>query len=162
ILGEPTLDQRRVMEAVVRSSSRLVVMSERGAELLHDAHAAPAAKIDVIPHGIPALPSDGPRGGRLSDREGAPQLLTFGLLSPDKGIEYVIDALPAVVAAHPEAVYVLVGATRPNVKARYGEEYRRSLQLRAHRLGVDKHVVFHDRFVSAAELADFVAAADIY
>src|SRR5690606_38853242 len=90
------------------------------------------------------------------------QLLTFGLLSPDKGIEYVIDALPAVVACHPTAIYVVVGDTHPHVKEAHGEAYRRSLQRRARKLGVEKHVVFHDRFVSAAELGEFLSAADIY
>ncbi len=161
ILGEPSVEQRRVMDEVTRLSSRVIVMSRRGAELLRDVHRVPADKIDLIPHGIPALPS-----GRASKKrlgvEGTSLLLTFGLLSPDKGIEYVIDALPAVVARHPTATYVVLGATHPHVKEWHGESYRRSLEERAERLGVSEHVVFHDRFVSAAELAEFLAAADVY
>ncbi|HSN83280.1 MAG TPA: glycosyltransferase family 4 protein [Polyangiales bacterium] len=161
ILSEPTVEQRRVMDEISRMSSRLIVMSHFGGELLREVHGVPAEKIDLIPHGIPTLPSS-----RLSKRrlgvEGMPLILTFGLLSPDKGIEYVIDALPAVVARHPTATYLVVGATHPHVKEWHGEAYRRSLELRALKLGVEAHVVFHDRFVSASELAEFLAAADIY
>ncbi len=161
VLGEPTLEQRRVMDEVTRLSSRLIVMSHRGAELLHEVHGVPADKIDFIPHGIPSLPSSRASKKRLGVEEMS-LILTFGLLSPDKGIEYVIDALPAIVASHPTATYVVVGATHPHVKERQGEAYRRSLELRAHKLGVDARVVFHDRFVSASELAEFLSAADIY
>ncbi len=161
VLGEPTVDQRRVMDEVTRLSSRLIVMSHRGAELLREVHGVPANKIDFIPHGIPSLPSSRASKKHLGVEEMS-LILTFGLLSPDKGIEYVIDALPAVVASHPTATYVVVGATHPHVRERHGEAYRRSLELRAHKLGVDARVVFHDRFVSASELAEFLSAADIY
>ncbi|MGB8224625.1 MAG: glycosyltransferase family 4 protein [Polyangiales bacterium] len=161
ILSEPTEEQRRVMDEITRLSSRLIVMSHCGGELLRDVHGVPADKIDLIPHGIPTLPSSRDSKKRLGV-EGLSLILTFGLLSPDKGIEYVIDALPAVVARHPTATYVVVGATHPHVKEWHGEVYRRSLELRAHKLGLDAHVVFHDRFVSASELAEFLAAADIY
>jgi glycosyltransferase involved in cell wall biosynthesis len=161
VLGEPTAEQRRVMDEVTRLSSRLIVMSRGGGELLQEVHGVPADKIDFIPHGIPTLPSSQASKQRLGVEEMS-LILTFGLLSPDKGIEYVIDALPAIVARHPLATYVVVGATHPHVKESQGEAYRRSLELRAHKLGVDAHLVFHDRFVSAAELAEFLSAADIY
>jgi glycosyltransferase involved in cell wall biosynthesis len=161
ILREPTLEQRRVMDEITRLSSRLVVMSHCGVELLREVHGVPADKIDFIPHGIPALP------GREASKkslgvEGISMLLTFGLLSPDKGLEYVIDAMPSVLARHPTATYVILGATHPHVKEQHGEAYRRSLELRARKLGVQEHVVFHDRFVSAPELVEFLSAADIY
>ena len=89
-------------------------------------------------------------------------LLTFGLLSPDKGIEYVIDALPAIVASCPSAVYIVLGATHPHVKDEQGEAYRLMLEARARQLGVDEHVMFHDRFVEQDELNEFLGAADIY
>ncbi|MGB5810785.1 MAG: glycosyltransferase family 4 protein [Polyangiales bacterium] len=161
ILSEPTVEQRRVMDEVTRLSSRLIVMSHCGGELLREVHGVPADKIDFIPHGVPTLPSGRASKKRLGVEEMS-LILTFGLLSPDKGIEYVIDALPAVVGSHPTATYVVVGATHPHVKERHGEAYRRSLELRAHKLGVEAHVVFHDRFVSASELAEFLSAADIY
>ncbi len=161
ILSEPSAAQRRVMGEVTRLSSRLVVMSHHGARLLRTVYDVPAEKIDFIPHGIPTLPSRAASRRRLGV-EDTIQLLTFGLLSPDKGLEYVIEALPQVVARHPSVTYVIVGATHPHVKEEQGEAYRRSLQQRAHKLGVGKHVVFHDRFVSADELGEFLAAADIY
>lgn len=161
ILSEPTVEQRRVMDEIARLSSRLIVMSHCGGELLREVHGVPPEKIDLIPHGIPTLPSSRASKKRLGV-EGMSLILTFGLLSPDKGIEHVIDALPAVVARHPTATYLIVGATHPHVKERHGEAYRRSLELRAHKLGVEAHVIFHDRFVTASELAEFLAAADIY
>ena len=130
ILSEPTVEQRRVMDEVTRLSSRLIVMSHCGGELLREVHGVPADKIDFIPHGIPTLPSSRASKKRLGVEEMS-LILTFGLLSPDKGIEYVIDALPAVVARHPTATYVVVGATHPHVKEWHGEAYRRSLELRA-------------------------------
>ena len=161
ILDEPNADQRRVMDEVTRLSSRLVVMSHYGADLLRRIHKVPAEKIDHIHHGIPSLPSSAASKKRLGVEE-TPLILTFGLLSPDKGIEYVIEALPALVARHPNVTYVVVGVTHPHVREWHGESYRGSLELLAHKLGVDKHVVFHNRFVSAPELAEFLSAADIY
>lgn len=161
VLGSPSSDQREVMEKILALSSRVIVMSHDGAKLLKEVHGFPAEKIDVIPHGIPFLPDRQASRHRLLV-EDTIQLLTFGLLSPDKGIEYVIDALPAVIERFPTVQYVVVGATHPQVKESQGETYRRSLQLRAHKLGVSEHLVFHDRFVSARELGEFLSAADIY
>ena len=89
-------------------------------------------------------------------------IFTFGLLSPDKGIEHVIDALPAILARHPDTVYVVLGATHPHIKEQYGESYRESLERRAQELGVDSSMIFHNRFVSRGELVKFLSAADIY
>lgn len=161
ILSEPSPDQRRVMDEVVRLSTRLVVMSEYGVELLCEVHGVDRAKVDLIPHGIPALPRTRTSKSQLGVA-GKQVILTFGLLSPDKGIEYVIQALPSVVERHPDALYVVVGATHPHVKDRHGETYRRSLEILAQRLGVDANIIFHDRFVSLPELVDFLSAADIY
>jgi glycosyltransferase involved in cell wall biosynthesis len=161
ILENPSPPQARVIEEVLRLSTRVVVMSENGAALLRKVHGIPSEKIDVIPHGIPLLPDRELSRARLKVGSHL-QLLTFGLLSPDKGIEFVIDALPDVVRRFPEVRYAIVGATHPQVKEHHGEAYRRSLQLRAHKLGVADHVVFHDRFVSDKELGEFLAAADIY
>ena len=161
ILEEPSEEQRYVMDELVRLSSSLVVMSEHGGELLREVHAVPAEKIVLIPHGIPQLPERTLSRKHL-DFEDTTLLLTFGLLSPDKGLEYVIEALPAIVERHPHVVYSIVGVTHPHVKEWHGETYRRSLELLAHKLGVKEHVVFHDRFVSVSELAEFLSAADIY
>lgn len=161
ILAEPNPLQRAAMDELTRISERVVVMSEHGANLLREVHGVPDAKIDRIPHGIPGPPS----ASRLKHRlgiEGKSVVLTFGLLSPDKGIESVIDALPAVVARCPSAIYIVLGATHPHVKERDGETYRVALENRARRLGVDSNIIFHNRFVSAGELAEFIAAADVY
>lgn len=160
ILAEPNLHQRHVMDEITALSDRLVVMTEGGAELLREVHRVPTSKIDVIPHGIPNVPFAGSKG-RLGV-EGRPLLLTFGLLSPDKGIEHVIDALPAILSHYADLVYIVLGATHPHVVEQQGETYRLMLEARAKRLGVDGSVIFHNRFVSQSELSEFLAAADIY
>jgi glycosyltransferase involved in cell wall biosynthesis len=161
ILADPSPEQRAVMDALVRLSERLVVMSEGGRRLLRRVHDVPVHKIDLIPHGIPVLPN------ALSSKErigvvGNRVILTFGLLSPDKGIEHVIDALPAILQQYPEATYIVLGATHPHVKDHSGEAYRLMLESRARRGGVASSVVFHNRFVSKTELNVFLAAADLY
>lgn len=160
LLAAPNLHQRRVMDELTAISDRLVVMTAAGAEILRDVHGVAEEKIDLIPHGIPNVPFSGSKN-RLGV-EGRPMILTFGLLSPDKGIEYVIDALPAILAQHPDAVYIVLGATHPHILERHGETYRLMLEDRAQRLGVAGNVIFHNRFVSQAELSEFLAAADIY
>jgi glycosyltransferase involved in cell wall biosynthesis len=161
ILAEPNSHQRAVMDELTKLSERLVVMSEHGASLLQSVHGVPAQKIVVIPHGIPSLPLASHSKDRLGV-EGKSVLLTFGLLSPDKGIEYVIDALPAILERHPETIYIVLGATHPHVKERHGETYRLMLEHRAQRLGVDSSMIFHNRFVGQDELVEFLSAADIY
>jgi glycosyltransferase involved in cell wall biosynthesis len=161
ILAEPNPPQRGVMDELSELSERLVVMSASGATLLRDVHHVPESKIDLIPHGIPRLPA----ASRSKDRlgvEGRPVILTLGLLSPDKGIEHVIDALPAILESYPDAIYIVLGATHPHVKERHGETYRLMLENRARNLGVDSSMIFHNRFVSDRELAEFLSAADIY
>lgn len=161
ILAEPNPIQRAAMDEITRISDRVVVMSELGASLLREVHGVPGDKIDLIPHGIPDVAS-----ARLTKEQlgvgGKSVILTFGLLSPDKGIENVIDALPSIVERFPNAVYIVLGATHPHVKERHGEAYRIMLENRAKKLRVDSHVIFHNRFVSQRELTEFLAAADIY
>ena len=161
ILSEPNASQRMVLEELARLSERLVVMSESGAELLRRVHGIPDAQIDLIPHGIPQVPAGGQSKERLGI-DGKTVILTFGLLSPDKGIEYVIDALPAILAVHPETVYIVLGATHPHIVEREGEAYRLMLEARAQQLGVGGSMIFHNRFVSQEELTEFLSATDIY
>ena len=161
ILGKPDSMQRRAMNEIARISERLVVMSAHGAALLHNVHGVPEHKIDIIPHGIPSVPVAG-RSKKELGIEGKSVILTFGLLSPDKGIEHVIDALPAILARYPDTVYVVLGATHPHIKERYGESYRESLEGRAQGLGVESSMIFHNLFVSRGELVKFLSAADIY
>jgi glycosyltransferase involved in cell wall biosynthesis len=161
ILAEPNSQQRAVMDELTRLSERIVVMSSHGAQLLKAVHDVPDHKIDLIPHGIAGLPPMGRSKDRLGV-EGKAVILTFGLLSPDKGIEFAIDALPEILTHHPDTLYIVLGATHPHVKERYGETYRLMLESRAQRLGVDSNMIFHNRFVSQGELAEFLSAADIY
>jgi glycosyltransferase involved in cell wall biosynthesis len=163
VLKDPSPEQRRVVQELIRLSSRLVVMSERAMEFLRRRYRAPAGKVVLIHHGIPDLPFVDPNF--YKDQfgvAGRQLLLSFGLLSPGKGLEYAIDALAKVVAKHPDVVYMIVGATHPHVKRRWGEEYRLSLQRRAEEHGVADHLVFQNRFVELTELCEFLGAADLY
>jgi glycosyltransferase involved in cell wall biosynthesis len=163
VLREPDANQRIVLEEIAQLSDRLVVMSELAAQLLRDVYAVPEGKIDVIPHGVPDLPFMDPN--YFKDKfgtEGRSVLLTFGLLSPNKGIENVIRALPSILAKHPKVVYIVSGVTHPHIRRREGERYREELQALAAQLGVSDHLILNNRFVSAEELVEHVGAADIY
>lgn len=163
ILREPDPDQRRVLEEVAALSDRLVVMSDRGAKFLQEIYRVAPEKIDLIPHGIPDVPFVDPSFHKdLFGVEGRIVLLSFGLLSANKGIETVISALPAVVERYPNVVYLILGATHPHVIQHEGETYRLSLQWLAQEKGVESNVIFYNRFVSLEELIEFIGAADIY
>ncbi len=163
VLREPDANQRAVLEEIAALSDRLVVMSELAAELLRDVYSVPGEKIDVIAHGVPEMHFMDPN--YFKDRfgtEGKSVLLTFGLLSPNKGIENVIRALPAILAQHPNVVYIVSGITHPHIRRREGERYREELTALAEELGVSSQLIFNNRFVSAEELIEHVGAADIY
>ena len=163
VLREPSGDQRRVMEEIAELSDRLVVMSQLSSQFLQEVFKVPGSKIDMVPHGVPDLPFLDPNF--YKDRfgvEGKAVLLTFGLLSPNKGIENVIQALPQILAKHKNVVYIVAGATHPHILRREGDKYRESLQMLAKEMGVESQVIFHNRFVSPGEMAEFIGAADIY
>ncbi|MBI5386936.1 MAG: glycosyltransferase family 4 protein [Verrucomicrobia bacterium] len=163
VLREPNAEQRRVMRELIRLSTRLVVMAERGRALLLEVYQAPMAKIDLIPHGIPNMPFADPN--YFKDEfgvAGKQVLLTFGLLSPNKGIEFALRALPDIIRGFPNVVYIVLGQTHPNLLRDEGEAYRLSLERLAKDLGVQKNVVFFNRFVELEELMRFIGAADIY
>ena len=163
ILREPKADQRRVMRELVALSTRLVVMAERGRQMMQEIYQAPPAKIDLIPHGIPDVGFVDPTD--FKDQfglEGRMVLLTFGLLSPNKGIEYVLNALPNIVAEFPDVVYIVLGATHPNELREHGEAYRLSLEILAKKNRLEKNVIFYNRFVELENLKEFIGAADLY
>ncbi len=163
LLPHPNVDQRRVMQELIARSTRLVVMAERGRQMLQEIYQAPPAKIDLIPHGIPDIPFVDPT--YYKDQfsvEGRLVLLTFGLLSPNKGIEHGLNALPEILAEFPNVVYIVLGATHPNLLREQGEAYRLSLERLAKKNKVQKHVIFYNRFVELEELKEFIGAADIY
>ncbi len=161
ILSQPDTAQWAAMDEIIRLSERMVVMSSHGADILRKVHGVPLSKIDRIPHGIPTVPFQSQGKDRLGLGAGR-MIFTFGLLAPDKGIEYVIEAMPGILERFPDTVYVVLGATHPNIKAHHGESYRKTLEDRAQELGVGDNVVFLNRFATLEELTEFLAAADIY
>lgn len=163
ILEHPNPDERRVMEALLRRASRLIVMAERGRDILRRVHDVDDRRIVVIPHGVPDRPlADTAAFKPAFGWEARDVILTFGLLAPNKGIETMIEALPSIVRQHPNALYVILGATHPNLVAHEGEKYRERLMALANSREVGGHVAFIDAFVEQAELLDYLQAADLY
>jgi glycosyltransferase involved in cell wall biosynthesis len=163
ILREPNPDQLMVMEEIAELSDRFIVMSQLSSQLLQEIFKVPGSKIDMVPHGVPDLPFVDPNF--YKDRfgvEGKAVLLTFGLLSPNKGIENVIQALPQILSKHKNVVYIVAGATHPHILRREGDKYRAYLKALAKEVGVEANVIFHNRFVSPEEMVEFIGAADIY
>ena len=163
VLAEPTKAQHTVLMQVLKTSSVVVVMAEKARELLREVYCVPVEKIEVIPHGIPDFPFVEPNLAKAKlGFDGKPVILTFGLLSPNKGIEVMIDAMPAILESQPDAVYVVLGATHPNLVRQQGEAYRDSLVARGKELGLQNNVVFLDQFVDLPTLLDFIAMCDVY
>ncbi|APW63724.1 glycosyltransferase family 4 protein [Paludisphaera borealis] len=163
VLDRPSEDQRRVMDQVLDLSSRVVVMSERARKFLREIWKVPESKIDLILHGIPDMPFVDP--AFYKDQfgvEGKHVALTFGLLSPNKGIEHMLRAMPSILEEFPNFVYIVLGATHPSLVREQGERYRISLERLAQTLGIKKNVSFYNRFVEINELIEFIGVADIY
>jgi len=163
VLREPDPNQLAVMEEIAELSDRLIVMSQLSSQFLQEIFKVPGNKIDMVPHGVPDLPFLDPNF--YKDRfgvEGKAVLLTFGLLSPNKGIENVIQALPQILSRHKNVVYLVAGATHPHILRREGDGYRASLQALAKEVGVESQVMFHNRFVTPEEMLEYIGAADIY
>jgi glycosyltransferase involved in cell wall biosynthesis len=163
VIQDPAPALKTATMRIAQLSDRVVVMSHRAVDLLHGVYGIPGRKISLIHHGIPDVPFVDP--SYYKDQygvEGRKVILTFGLLSPGKGVETMIDALPRVVRDHPDVVYIILGATHPHVRREQGERYRLSLQARARERGVADHVIFHNRFVDSEELREFLGAADVY
>lgn len=163
VLPQPSPSQRRVMDRILGISSKVVVMSEKGRELLGSVHGLADQKVQVIPHGIPDFPFLETHQAKAKfGFEGKTVILTFGLLSPNKGIETMLDAMPAIIARCPDVVYVVLGATHPVLLRENGEAYRDSLLARIQDLGIGDHVVFFNQFVEQARLLDFISMCDVY
>jgi glycosyltransferase involved in cell wall biosynthesis len=163
VLREPNPNQLSVMEEIAELSDRLIVMSQLSSQFLQEIFKVPGSKIDMVPHGVPDLPFLDPNFYKdRFDVEGKAVLLTFGLLSPNKGIENVIQALPQILSKHRNVVYIVAGATHPHILRREGDKYRSGLQALAKQVGVESQVIFHNRFVSPEEMVEFIGAADIY
>jgi glycosyltransferase involved in cell wall biosynthesis len=163
VLAAPSPVQRRVLGEIVARSASVIVMAEKGRELLRTVYRVPEEKVRIIPHGIPdcAFADSGVAKVARGFANRA-VILTFGLLSPNKGIEIMIEAMPAILRSRPDAVYVVLGATHPNLVRREGETYRNGLRERTRQLGIEQQVVFHDQFVDQATLMDFISMSDVY
>jgi glycosyltransferase involved in cell wall biosynthesis len=162
VLAEPTPQQRMVMRQIIDASAKLIVMAKKGQELLRSVYDVPPSKIEVIPHGIPEFPFLETHQAKAKLGFVGKTILTFGLLSPSKGIETVIDAMPEIINSCPDALYVVLGATHPNLVRHEGEAYRDSLMARVQELGIEDHVVFRNQFVDQATLLDFISMCDVY
>lgn len=163
VLAEPGAEQRKAMDGVIAASSRLIVMAHKGRTLLRDVYSVAESKIDRIAHGIPDYLFEAPDEAKAqlgyADHS---VLLTFGLLAPNKGIEFMIDAMPTILRVKPDAVYVVLGATHPNLVREHGEAYRESLIERARQIGVSGSVVFKNAFVELPMLLRHIAMCDVY
>jgi glycosyltransferase involved in cell wall biosynthesis len=163
VLANPTAIQHDVMRRIIDMSARVIVMSEKGHEFLRLVHAVPSRKIEVIPHGIPDFPFlESYHAKAKFQFAGKMVILTFGLLSPNKGIEIMLDAMPGIIKSCPNAVYVILGATHPKLVREQGEVYRETLTARVQALGLENHVVFFNQFVDQVTLLDFISACDVY
>ena len=163
VLTDPTPKQQQIMNAICDKSDMVVVMANRARMILNEKYGAPLEKIKLIPHGVPDVPfGDTEPFKERFGLAGRPMILTFGLLGPGKGIETVLEALAEVAPDHPELAYVILGVTHPAVRRESGELYRISLELRAVELGIQKNVIFHNRYVSLDDLREYLQAADVY
>src|SRR3954469_25789308 len=163
VLLEPSPGQRAVLKELAKLSDRVVVMSHLAETMLREVYGVPKEKIAYIPHGIPDVPFIDPASLKEQfDMEGRRVLLSFGLLSAGKGIEVAINAMPRIVEKNPDAMYIILGATHPHVLKNDGNAYRNTLERLVDRLGLDNHVVFHNRFVTLEELLGYIGVADGY
>ncbi len=163
VLSQPSPGQRNTLAAIAEHSTQVVVLAERAKMLCHEVYGMPADKVRLIHHGTPDVefhnPDDFKDKFLVKDR---PVLLTFGLLSPGKGIENMVDALALVAKAHPNVAYMILGATHPAIRRESGEAYRLGLESRAVDHGISKNVFFHNHYVTLPVLVEFLKAADIY
>ena len=163
VSDKPTRPQREVIRQIIDKSAKVIVMAEKAREFLLSVHKVPPRKIEVIPHGIPDFPFLETHHAKAKfDLAGKMIILTFGLLSPNKGVEIMLDAMPEIIKSSPNALYVILGATHPNLMRQQGEAYRESLTARVRDLGIEDHVVFFNQFVDQATLLDFISMCDVY
>jgi len=163
VIREPEPEYRASTEKLIQYSEKLVVMSQTAVDMLKDIYKAPEDKIEMIFHGLPDYPFNNcDKYKKMLNLKGSPLVLTFGLLSQNKGIESMLEALPDVISQYPDLVYLILGATHPMVKKIHGEAYRQYLKNKVSELGLENNVVFHDKFVEKEELCNYILASDIY
>lgn len=163
VLARPSTAQHDVMSAIINLSAKVVVMAEKGRELLQSVYRAPPGRVEVIPHGVPDFPLSEPDAAKARHGlEGRTVILTFGLLAPSKGVDLMIEAMPEILSHCPTATYVILGATHPNLLRQEGEAYREALRARVRALSLEDHVVFLNQFVDQAMLLEFISLCDVY
>ncbi len=163
ILAEPTPGQKKTLISICQHSALVVVQAQMAVQLLQEVYGIPESKIILIPHGAPDVPFlDSSFYKERFQAEGRILLFTFGLLGPNKGIEYAIAAMEKVAAKFPEVLYIVLGATHPEVKRRYGEQYRHHLEHLVREKGLHNHITFYNQYVSLERLIEFLVATDIY
>lgn len=163
VLSDPLPEQKTIIQKLSRLSEKLVVMAEKAVGILQKSYGIPESKIALIPHGIHDVPFVDPSFYKDHfNAENRKVILTFGLLSPGKGIEYMIDAMPAIVEKHPDAVYLILGKTHPHLIKESGEEYRHFLMKKADENGVSENIIFYNQFFNLPELTQFLISSDIY
>ncbi|MEJ7582849.1 MAG: glycosyltransferase family 4 protein [Acidimicrobiales bacterium] len=163
VLARPPAALRQVTRELAERSDRLIVLADRAVDLLADVYGVDGDRVKMIPHGVPDLPFADPcRPKTAIGAEGRTVLMTFGLLGPDKGIEVALDALPSVVADHPDVLYIVLGATHPEIVRHHGEQYREQLTAQVAHLGLQDHVLFENRYVDLNVLCRYLAATDLY
>jgi len=163
VLNSPTMSQRSILKHLCARADAVVVMTAHAGEILHDVYDVEEDKIKVIPHGIPVFRRLSPDYVKSKYALGGRKIIsTFGLIGPGKGLEYAIDAMQYVVKKYPDAIYLILGQTHPNLKKRSGESYREGLEKRVAGLGLNKNVRFINHFLSLSELNDYLAATDVY
>jgi glycosyltransferase involved in cell wall biosynthesis len=163
VLPDPPPRARRVVRTLCRKAAAVVVMSPSAVDLLEDRYGVPRSRVHVIWHGVPTVePLPREEAKRRLGLEGRLVVSTFGLVSPGKGIEDVLEALPAVVQRHPQVLYLVLGETHPNVRRREGERYRNMLLDRVRQLGISRHVRFENRYLRDEEIVAYLQATDVY
>ena len=163
VIREPEPEYRASTEKLIQYSEKLVVISQTAVDMLKDVYKAPEDKIEIIFHGLPGYSFNNcDKYKKMLNLKGSPLVLTFGLLSQNKGIESMLEALPDVVNQYPNLVYLILGATHPEVKKRHGEAYRQYLKNKVSELGLKDNVIFHNKFVEKEELCNYILASDIY
>jgi glycosyltransferase involved in cell wall biosynthesis len=163
VLSKPSCGQRAIIQELAKYSQKFVVMAHKAKEILHDIYKIPDSMISIISHGIPDIPFVDPYFYKdkfgLEDKR---VILTFGLIGPSKGIEFMIEALPKIIEKHDNTIYIILGVTHPSLLKTHGEEYRHFLQLKVKNLSLEDHVQFHNKFVDLETLTEYLIATDIY
>lgn len=163
VLSKPSDEQRAIIQEMAKYSQKFVVMAHKAKKILNTIYKIPDSMISIISHGIPDIPFVDPIF--YKDKFGLEHkrvILTFGLIGPSKGIEYMIEALPKIIEKHDNVIYIILGVTHPGLLRTHGEEYRHLLQMKVKNLGLEDYVQFHNKFVDLETLTEYLIATDIY